>query len=627
MPKEAAIDPVAQTILEYVKESQDAKRKRMVKNQKNFECYNLEADWSHKNKGQSREFLGKQQMAVEQITSFLQQGIIDLQDWFDTEAAPFANNRVIDPLTLKRLLQRQLDLNSISELFADFIKSGLLGALMIAKVHGTKVLKKSFEVENSVDGRSKLIRVDKPVWQLKIEHIRQEDYFPDPFGDNLFEVQAIDMDWFTLMKLAEDNPGKFNKKEIESLQDTKDMAQEQKKARETNQNQALGSIRKRVRLFECWGTILDKNTKRPLIENGVCVIDSTGRIIREPEKNPWWHDESPFVVSPIVRVPRSVWHRALMDAPTEHNQALNEVYNLMVDGCMSEVHGIKQYREHWLDDPSQISDGIAPGTSLAVNSSCPPGAKVVERVDTGSLTPQASNMYGLMDREFQSSSLTNDVRMGNLPNRAVKATEIVASNQTITGIFNGIVQMIEKNFVSEILRKSALVIGQNMNDLQEADVRALVGPDKAILINSMSPQDRFKEIADGSRFKVFGLSTILNRINDFRKLTSLLQVISGSADLTREFIAKYSFTKFMGEIIKSLDIDEEKIRLSDEEKAQKEKERQIMFQAQLQGAANAKEGPDMQSQIANAGDMAPETGMPHQGEMQMGLSTGEVMGG
>jgi len=53
-----------------------------------------------------------------------------------------------------------------------------------------------------------------------------------------------------------------------------------------------------------------------------------------------------------------------MDAPTQLNQALTEIYNLMLDGAMKAVNSIRQIHTSWLEDTSQVEDGLKPGTPI-----------------------------------------------------------------------------------------------------------------------------------------------------------------------------------------------------------------------------------------------------------------------
>lgn len=622
-------DPVAQSIWSYKEESENARRNRHMQNRMNFECYHLRQDWGHKRRGQSKEFLAKQSIAVEQLCAFLQQGLMDLGDWFHVDLEPGVDpaKQKIHAKTIENLLLRQLEKNKFPNFFNDTLKLGLLGALMIVKVGGKYVNRSEFEarVESVELGKQKrtLVRKDKQIWKLALSLIRQEDYFPDPTGDGLYEIQRIEMDWHKLKQIAEDNPGDFDMAAVNNITFSVDELQKAQKSRETGQNVTQSQYRRRVTIYECWGTIVERTTGEILHENVVAAIDYQGNVIRPPKKNPFWHNGSPFVVSPIIRVPHSVWHKALMDAPTRHNLAENELYNLNLDASMMEVHGIKQLHSSWLENSNQVSEGIPPGTTLLVNSSCPPGAKVLERVDTSALTPAAINMLNIIDREFQQSALTNDTRLGNAPQRQVKATEIVASNQALAGVMNGIVKVIEEEMVSPLLDKCWLTMTQHMNDLDGEEVRAIVGEEQGRLVSSMSPEEIFAETALGHKYKVFGLSTTLNKIQDFRKIQSLLQSIGTSPMMMQEFTRKYSMPKLLGEIIKSLDIDDEKLLATPQEQAQRQQEMQMQAQAEAQGEnTEGGRGTNPQSQIPQAAASSQSEGTiaPFRAQMNMGMT-------
>lgn len=620
------LDPVAQCIWSYRDEAEIARRNRYLANRQNFEAYHLRQDYSHKKRGQSKEFLAKQSIAVEQLCSFLQQGLMDLGDWFrvDLEPGVDAEKQKISPKTIEKLLLRQLDKNDFPTFFSDELKLGLLGSLMIVKVGGKYTTKSKFEAradETGEGGRKRnLVRKDKQVWQLDLNLIRQEDYYPDPTARKLYEVQRIELDWYELEKIAKENPGDFDMDAIQNITNFTDDLQKAKKSRETGQNVTESQYRRVITIYECWGTLIERGTGKIIMENCVSAIDAQGNVIRPPKKNPYWHNSSPYVVSPIIRVPLSVWHKALMDAPTKHNLAMNELYNLLVDAAMMEVHGIKQIRPAWLENSNQVSDGISPGTTILVNSSCPPGMKVLERVDTSALTPQSMNMINFMNREFSESGLSNDTRMGSLPQRQVKATEIVASNQATQGVMNGIVKTIESKAVSPLLDKAWLTMAQHMNDLDSDEVKAIVGAQQAVFVSNMTPEEIFAETVLGHIYKVFGLSTTLNKIQDFRKIQALLQTIS-NPDMMAEFKKKYSFPKLLGEIIKSLDIDDEKLKASPTELQQHQQEaaQQLAIQQQQAGGGQP-QGQNPASQMTQ--NTSPSEGMQQVRNMNnIGMTT------
>lgn len=622
--KTDGIEPVASAILGYYQEAKSAKMRRMKMNQDNFDAYNLNGDFTHKKKGQSKEYLPKQQMAVEQITSFLTQGLIDQSNsdgWFDIGFKDKFVPKILTAAEWKLILNSQLKKIQFDAFFQDSLKSGLLGSLMICKSHHEMIKSTRYEVEKPDFANPtrdvRLKRKTKRVFQLKNEIVRQEDFFPDPTGSNRYKIQVIEMDYYDLVEMAKQRPDVYQMEVIETLAANDNSDQKYKKARETDQNVPVWHNRKRITIIECWGTFLDKDGSA-LYEDSVCAITEAGDVIRKPAPIDNWDGEDPFVVCPIVRVPNSVWHRAIMDASTKINLAQNELFNLMLDGGIMAVFGIKQIRMNWLENPEEVDDGIAPGQTLSVNNTAPPGAKVLERVDTGAVSQEALSMFNLIDREGQSSSLSNDVRNGNLPQRATQATEIVAANQTITGIFNGFVKYIEQNHVGKILMKDLLQIASHIKELPEDELKAILGEDRWAQLQTFSNEEMFAEFANGGTVNVFGMTEIMNRMNDFKKYTTLLQTIGGSQDLMQEFRANYSIKKFLGVLMKGLGVNIEKIQASPEEQQRSQQMMQLQMQAM---AAKGGQQPNGMSQVAQPGNE--QTAMD-QAQAMMPHASGEM---
>ena len=338
------------TILNYVQEAETAKRSRMTLNEANFKCFHLEQDWSHKTKGQSQEFLAKQATAVEQITAFLQQGLVDHGKWFSIEdedgrtLTDEQKQKVITSEDMEKLLARQLKKNGFEIFVSDMLKLGFLGSLMIAKTGGIMKshvtgIKAVFSEEEGFEKKQVPEVTRKDFWQLDLNLIRQEDFYPDPSGKGLYIVEAIEMDKYELVEMAKARPDVFNLENVMALGASNDSDQDNNKSQETGQDNTFSNYRKKVVIYEAWGTFLDPSTGEVMHRNANAACTKEGISIIPPRKNPFWHGEWPYNYSPIVRVPKSVWHKALMDAPTKHNTALNEIYNLMFDSCMMAVHG------------------------------------------------------------------------------------------------------------------------------------------------------------------------------------------------------------------------------------------------------------------------------------------------
>lgn len=604
----------------YREEAYVSKRDRMVQNRLNWDTYNLKGDFSHKKRGQSREFLPKQSLAVEQISSFFHQAMLDVGDWWSCDYAKGIKDLKIKPDEIQRLTQRQLEKIHFDEKVEDLLKLGLIGSLCIAKIHGEFVKKPVFYTQSRLGDDDKMkdtiFRAEKQCWQAKIDLVRQEDFFPDPTGDGLYIIQQIEMDLQKVKELSRGPHAIYDEEVVNQITGGfEDMEQVARKARETAQNQTFTTYRKRVRIWECWGTIIDPASGEVIHKDVTWTVANDRYLIQKPRPYPFWHGSHPYVFVPIIRTPHGVWHKALMDAPTMLNIAQNESFNLALDAGIMAAFGIRQLRTSWLADETKVSDGIPPGETLEVNDMCPPGQKVLEPVQTGTLSPEFFQMYNILGNEFNQAAITNDLRMGQVPSRAVKATEVVEASQSITSMFTGLSRVLEQNLIVAILEKLWMTMCQNMDDLDSEEVIALIGKDRAVELSSMTPEERFKQTANGYKFKVFGISLILNKMKDFKKLTSLLQTIAGNQQLMEEFIKKYDMGSLLTELMKALDIDLDSLKIDPIEAAAMKK-----MQAGAQGGGVPT--PDQQSQIPQIAGMGGEGnpggpqpaaggGMPH----------------
>lgn len=600
---------------DYISEAKFARQSRMDQNQLNFDVYHMRQDYTHKLPGQSKEFVGKQSMAVEQITSFIQQGLLDSGEWFGIELQKGikSDDSPISADEAKSILQADLESCDFLSTIGDSVKLGLLQSLMIAKPHGEIKNRSIFytEQKQKPDGTYKdiLKRADKPYWTPKVDLLRAEDYYPDPTGRGLYKIQELYMDLHDVIALTKSVDGEdpvYMASAIDTLSGGYGSAgddQDAKKSTETGQNSNIVSARRRVKIHECWGTIVN-SVGEVLHKDVTWTIADNKILLSAPKPFPLWHGAIPYITAPFIRVPHSEWHKALMDGPTRLNIAQNELFNLMVDDGMNSVHGIKQIRTDWLEDESQISNGVYPGITLKVNSQAPMGGKVMEVVSTAGMSPETMNIYQLINSEFSSMALTNDLRMGVMPNRAVKATEVVEASQSITGVMTGIAKVIEANYVEPILYQMWANRLQHMDLTYRPDLVSLIGEERADAILAMTKEDLFAKCVDGFKFKVFGVSRVLAKQKDFKKITALIQTLASDPPLMEEFMKEYSTPALLAEFLRSLDISVDRIKLSREDKQAQQAQQEAAMQAQ-QGAGAGPgtqpgQGPDMQSQIPQA---------------------------
>src|ERR1035437_8225082 len=207
--EDADMNNIVRISYSYAMDSKEANFERWNMNRQNYDTFHLKQDYSHKREGQSREFLGKQRMAVEQITQFFQQALVDMEDWLKVDYS-----LGVDPAQVKitkeeirRLIDRQLKKTDYFIKVGDSIKTGLLGALCIFKVGGKykpapfyRAEQKYNLKENRID--SVLKKGTKMNWELSLGVIMPENFYSDQTGRGLFNMDQSYADWYEVDRLT-----------------------------------------------------------------------------------------------------------------------------------------------------------------------------------------------------------------------------------------------------------------------------------------------------------------------------------------------------------------------------------------------------------------------------------------
>lgn len=610
---------VISAVREFRDQAKDARQERLVKNHENREAFLGRQDWTYKQQGQSMEFLPKVPVAVEQMSSFVKRSMVQFGQWFTVDLDRSLYGKITGQQVaaimlpfLDNLWAGNNKTQSFTTVISDSVKNGLLESLIILKVHGGVQKTRSFKAEQGEglelgeDGslarpEMALAMEEDEEWRLRIDLVRPEDYYPDPTGNNLFEIHRVERDLHEVIAMADQ--GVYDKAAVAELIDV-DFPMpldEERSDRDRNQQEAINPrFRKRVVLDEFWGTLLNSDGTIAQ-ENIVCTIANDKYLIRPPEPNPFWHQESPFIAEPLLRVPWSVWHKAVYDHASSLNFAINEMFNLMLDGGISAVWGIKQVRLDQLEDPGQVAGGIQQGQTLAVKSTLPPGDKVLETVSEGNVPQDAMAMFEFLNREFASAALTSELKMGQMPGRKVLATEVIEQGQSQALTLDGIVTDLEVVVIARLLRKAWLTILQNADSLPEDTIANLIDSRAALLIMRASPAERFAMFAGRTKFKVSGISATMAKAKDFQKVMGALQAISTNPLLLQAFMKKYSSDRTLDYMMRLLNINPDNLY-----KDQQELDDSQAEMARTQQAAGIIGGPAGSNSPDGGGSMPAE---------------------
>lgn len=602
---------VIEVINQYRHESEMARRDREFKGDKNWNLYLGHQDWSHKLEGQSKEFLPKVPVSVEQLTSLIKRALVQFGNYFsvdtDVDLGQLVTGnqiREILKVFLKDLWTPNNTRMDFPTVVSDAVKQALLKSLIIWKIHGGTTRQRKFQFERGIGMRE----MEQDTWKLRVDLVRFEDYYPDPTGAGLYEIHRVERDLHEILALAEGEDAIYDKAVVDQLIGTSQERPEDEELRDDARNQTetiKPGFRRRVVVDEFWGTIL-KLDGTVAHRNVVAAVANERFLIRPPEANPFWHQRSPFVVAPLIRVPHSVWHKAIYDDASDLNIAINELYNLLIDGGMASVWGISQLRVEDLEDPSQVEGGIRQGMTLAVKQTLPHNAKVFERVSDGKMPLEATSILESLMSEFSTAALTNELKMGQLPPKQVLATEIVESGQGQNLMLDGIVADLENMAMTPALEMCFQVIMQVADTLPEEAFNFIDDKKVALMIMRASPEERYALFAGRMSFRVFGLSATLARALEFQKIMAFLQAVTVSPIFAQSFLLKYSPERFLEQLMATLNLNSHQFERTPEEVEQ-------LMNGELQGIGGMQ-------QLLNGGQQTAEGGNP-------GVASGQGTGG
>jgi hypothetical protein len=559
----------------YRKQSHDARWSRFSKNKENWDFYHGRQDWSHKMKHQSKDFMPDFPMAIERIGLVFAQPFAETTDWFDVLTVGLGEG-AFDPVDIRKWLQFYLDRlyqpgdyadtsRSFAVLMSDAAKMGSLEAVICFKVYAVLCNRKQFllesanplgEYEADYSQLEAVVQtVDVPTLRLAIDLVPWEDYFPDPHGTNLYDIHEKSV---TLAHLR-DNPD-YDERVIDGLVVGSESGTsggttpDYEKRRRNDQDDPGGRI-VMPRIRETWGDIIDIRTGKYLLRNHFMTTTLSRQFLREPSPNPFWHGRRPFVRSPILRVPLSEAHKAIADHAVPVARAMNELDNLMLDGAISSVWGIRQVKPTMLENPEEIDDGIPQGYTAVLKDSANPSEKFLERVDSGEIPQYASEMVRQKSGQFQVATALPDTAQGSLPPRQVKATEIAQTSQASAGIFAGLAAFLERGLIVPTLELAWMTLWQYVDDFLEPEVVQIIGADRAMILQSMPAAERFVLMAQAIRFDVKGLRQLAQSQEMFARLTTFLQSLGVNPALLQAFDTKYDVVPYLDDMMKAARLD------------------------------------------------------------------------
>lgn len=586
---------VVRAIDQAYQRSEERRRTTLDRIRKNWRFCNGEQDWSHKVEGQSTIFLPDVPVFVEQIGGVIERRLTEFDKWFGVEAP--GGHPLLDSESVRGLMRYSMDrlfepgdgpdsALSIETVFGDAFKIGVVEGEITLKVYAVEDERTSFRLAESTPSSVDLMadptkatsdavekaqyrrigqvvdRITSRTSRLVVEAIPFEDYFPDMSGARLYTIHEVTQHISELYG----NPD-FDRDAIDSLakgaEDATSRIAKDARSGETS----LGPDPWMVRVREYWGDLVCPDTGR-ILERNIFATTCGSVLLRPPTPNPFWHGRRPFVSAPLLRTPKSQHHRALLDRAVDVGEAQNDLYSLMTDDAFSSVWGVRQYWPDLIENADQAAKGIRWGFTATMKSGVPTDAVFLKRVDVGGQLHQfqgAEMMLRRLEGSVKQALLVNDLLVGQLPPRQVKATEVVEASQASDTMFDNIATRMERTIIKPTLELFWLTLLQYLDDFTLPEIVQILGTQRAGIYQSLTPQERFVLIASAVKFSVSGLREGNQRIKRFQRIFTMLNTVLQNPALAQVWDRKFSPMRTVDELVLSSGLDPTRIERRPEE--------------------------------------------------------------
>jgi len=563
----------------YLDRGELVKKRRTRKNTENWDAYAGEQDWSHKAEFQSRETTPGFPIAVEQIVGTFERALTDNDEWGSADAPgigkPFLAPSMIWGLLVHYLQRlwtpgmRPETTYGVQAFVGDAVKRGILEGVVVAKVFPVLVRRREHRFKKPPKGLApgvypahdlageRVEPVDVDEVRLAIDLIPWEDYFRDPSPALSYEIHRTRRQLHELRANPEYDQGAVDKLYSRAA-DT--VSQYEKRTRAGENYVAPDPYE--VEVFEAWGDVIDDRTGERLFENHFWTW-SNDTLLRSPTPNPYWHGRRPILAAPLIRVPGSVVHKALADHAVPVWRAANELVNLVLDAAMRGTWGVGQVRPDLMESPEEIADGIPQGYTAVLKPNVPQNQKFYERVDNGESSPVSLDALNRVESYVNEALATPDTKLGQLPPRQVKATEIVSAMQSSGSLFESLAARFEDTFLEPLFELCWQLILQYADDFVQAEFVQILGPRLTLQLDGLRPRERWA-LVHHAKFKVRGLRGVASKERTFNKLMTVWQLLSTNPQFADLFGRSKDYTKLFDQTLTASGIDPESVALEEE---------------------------------------------------------------
>lgn len=431
---------------------------------------------------------------------------------------------------------------------------------------------------------------------VAVETVDPREVWYDPKGRNLYRRRRYEIDKHELLSMTTrfDEMGLpiYNIEQVMSLGAQVDSKANE--ARNTLSGGSTGTDQGRTPI------IIDEWIATVILDDGNVVADRSLMIqanekflIRGPEKNPYWHAQDWLVFTPMISVPLSIYGRTYMEEWAPTADAFIEMTNLILDAVQTSTMKAFVAQPGMLANPQQIAEGISPNKVFQLDEGIPV-ADFIKEIDLGMLPPDVVAVWQQLKNLLQEGAKLSEVAMGQMPDKThIAAGAVQQAGMNGSAMIRSMAKTIEQRWLEPVL---TLVWETALQYMDFASLANEIGQETAAMLNQQRVEFQQRKI----KFRVRGISGLLDRQAKMQSFLQFAQVVGQNPQLLMAFMQKTNFPKLLQTLLVWLGIDPAQFEYTPQEQMQ------MQMQQQLQALLGAPGQPPGQGQ----GQPAQQKGPP-----------------
>lgn len=586
--REATKDEILQVLLSYKREAEEARRGGPAGRDEvwedNWNLYWSHMDYSDKADWQNTDVMPEAPQFVDRWAAAMREALNQPGEWYSIQDPGDPDNDLRPHI--KRFMEwligragttpdgHPTDFNAI---FEDLMK---LGAIMSVSATVTWQA-------DTPDG----------IGRVAVDATDPRQVWLDHTGRGLYRLRTYEIDKHELLRRAQmvDGAGQpiYDIQAISELNRQERMEREEEQETSSGHGQQQSSSREPITIDEWLATVvLEDGTVAA--DRALIVVANERQIIRGPEQNPFWHQQDWVVYTPMVTVPFSVYGRSYMEDWSSVARAFIELTNLILDGVYTSTLNAYALVPEMLEDPTQLQEGVTPNKAFTLEE----GSRAQDffkEIELGSLPAESITVWQGLKSEMREGAKLSEIALGQVPPKGdITATEVSAVQQSTSALVRSMARTVEARALEPTL---TLMFQTGLQHVNFADPRVQqeLGPQTAQMLAARRAEFQQRSI----KFRVRGISSLVDRQQKLNNLISALNTIGSSDLLAREFFSTYSASQVMEEMLRLYGVDT--LDLQPTEREQRIREI-IRMQEQMQEQAAAAGGGEGGGQGRGGGE-------------------------